>query len=35
VENAPGDVIWVVPGPAIELKNIGASQVKMVTISFL
>ena len=35
VENAPGDVAWLPAGAAIALKNIGAAQVKMVTVSFL
>lgn len=35
VENAPGDVAWVPAGPPLGMKNIGASQVKMVTVSFL
>lgn len=35
VENAPGDTAWVPSGPPIAMKNIGASQIKMVTVSFL
>ena len=35
VENAPGDVAWLPAGAAIVMKNIGAAQVKMVTVSFL
>jgi quercetin dioxygenase-like cupin family protein len=35
VENAPGDVVWISVGPPMAMKNIGAAQVKMVTMSFL